>query len=112
MAMDSKSERNDLEDRYQFDGGLSLIVYREKCTGCRICELACSYHFGRCFSRKSNSLRVKRNEEKGEFVPVIYQESIGKRKACDLCDREEQEPFCVKNCPVGAIALIASGDAL
>ncbi|UCE35790.1 MAG: 4Fe-4S binding protein [Deltaproteobacteria bacterium] len=28
------------------------VIWTEKCTGCRSCEIACSYHHRRVFSRK------------------------------------------------------------
>jgi Fe-S-cluster-containing hydrogenase component 2 len=36
----------------------NLMVHGEKCTGCKACEAACSYHHGKIFSPKVASLRV------------------------------------------------------
>jgi Fe-S-cluster-containing hydrogenase component 2 len=80
-----------------------LRVSAELCTGCRSCELACSFHFARAFGRKAGAIEVRRNEAEGEFVPIIHEKATSLRKACDLCAGEEGY-LCVKYCVVGAIA--------
>ena len=107
--MNSELEESLLAEKYQFSHEFLLIVHPEKCTGCRICELACAYHFERKFSRKTCSIRVKRNEEKGQFVPFIYREAQNNIKACNFCNGEEQ-PLCIKYCPVEAIVQKGYGE--
>lgn len=84
-----------------------LTLHPDKCTGCRVCEIACSYHFDKLFNRKSYSIEVARNEKEGIFLPVVHTIQTSKRKACDLC-KGEQKPLCIKYCTVGAIELIGS----
>ena len=39
-----------------------LFAQRENCTGCRACELACSYHHTKVFSRQRGSITVLRKK--------------------------------------------------
>jgi len=68
-----------------------VIVDIDKCTGCRICELACSlYNEKECNPEKSR-IRIVRSEEKGIIytIPVL----------CQQCEK----PLCMEMCPVEAI---------
>lgn len=65
------------------------------CTGCRMCELACSFHHKGVFSPESSSVRVSRNNRTGEIGLSID-------ATCDLCQREKQ-PQCIKSCCFGAL---------
>jgi len=68
-----------------------IVVDAKKCTGCRICELACSlYNEKECNPEKSK-IRVIRSEEEG----IIYNVPV-------LCQQCEQ-PLCMELCPVKAI---------
>jgi len=79
-----------------------LVIRENECIGCRICEIICSYHHKKVFSRKISSIHVKRVERRGEFKITIYSEGINKRIACDLCESEKM-PLCIKFCPREAI---------
>lgn len=72
------------------------VIYTEKCTGCRSCEIACAYHHSRIFSRKIASIEVRRTEEEGEFGIVLYRQPENGHIACDCADGDE---FCLKYCP-------------
>ena len=65
------------------------------CTGCRLCELACSFHHQRVFSPDLSSIRVLRNNRTGKIGLSI-------NSTCDFCQGEEQ-PLCVKYCLYGAL---------
>jgi len=81
-----------------------FLIHNDRCTGCRACEMACSYHFSKLFNRKLSAVEVKRNEEEGIFEVIIHKESVAKRNACDLC-KDEKIPLCVKYCTTGVFEL-------
>lgn len=66
-----------------------LIFDPEFCTGCRTCELACSFIKEGVFSPTKSRIRVVRIDEDGIDVPV----------GCEHCDN----PICMLICPVKAI---------
>jgi len=81
-----------------------LLLKQERCTGCRSCEIACSYHFSRTFQPSKSKIKVTWDSCKGEMKI-----SIG--TMCDLCQGEkESEPLCVRFCAPKAI-LYDPGDA-
>jgi len=78
----------------------------EACTGCLICELACSFHHTRKYSRANSSIRV----EKSIFYPTegakitIYETRKDAHPPCDSCENEES-PLCVRLCPEDVFCL-------
>jgi carbon-monoxide dehydrogenase iron sulfur subunit len=84
-----------------------LSIHHEKCTGCRACELACSYHHTKVFNPRLASLHIQRNEREGTISIIPWnnlpENDKESRLPCDRC-HGEAEPFCVKYCPTGAIA--------
>jgi len=84
-----------------------LSIHEEKCTGCRACEFACSYHHRRLFNPRLASLHILRNEREGTISIVpwnnLTQKEKEQRLPCDGC-HGEPEPLCVKFCFTGAIA--------
>ena len=66
-----------------------IFITPEKCTGCRICELTCSFSKFNDFNPKDASIRILSVEEEGLQVPMT----------CIQCD----EPDCVEVCPVEAL---------
>jgi carbon-monoxide dehydrogenase iron sulfur subunit len=66
-----------------------IEAYAEQCTGCRLCELACSMQKIREFNPKLARIRVH-HEEGGLCTPVV----------CTQCEEE----WCVQACPTEAIA--------
>lgn len=86
----------------------NLEVNSEKCTGCRACELACSYHHGKIFNPRLASLHVHRVEKEGKISIIFYKDLPGeekrKRFPCDGCV-DKPEPQCVKYCVPGALTV-------
>lgn len=85
-------------DKGIIHSGLELVVRPELCSGCRACELGCSFHHKRTFSRGNSSVYIKRNEREGIFEITIE----GRSPACDLC-RGERYPMCVQFCSMEAL---------
>ena len=67
-----------------------LVRDLEKCTGCRTCELACSFKREGAFNPKKSAIRVIKDERIGLDGPVV----------CEICPK----PKCVEACPERALA--------
>jgi Fe-S-cluster-containing hydrogenase component 2 len=83
-----------------------IVKKIDACTGCLICELACSFHHTRKYSRRHSSIKVKKlifaTEGKAEITL-----SHGKDcwdPVCDLC-KGENGPSCILNCPEDVLRL-------
>lgn len=74
-----------------------VLVEPEKCTGCRICEMICSFQNsnGNTFNPCQSNIRIIKTEERGVDLPVL----------CLHC----QDPLCVDICPMGAIKKTMEG---
>ena len=69
--------------------GLSLAIHPEKCTGCKQCELACSWVQTGTFQPSRSLIRVHVFDEQASFAPYT----------CFQCS----EAWCMQACPVNAI---------
>lgn len=67
----------------------ALGIHPEKCTGCRQCELACSWVQTGAFQPSKSVIRVHVFDEQASFAPY----------ACFQC----REAWCMQACPVNAI---------
>ncbi len=61
-----------------------------KCTGCRLCELACSFHREGSFNREASAIRVESNEDLALNVPI----------SCMQCGKAP----CIRACVAGALS--------
>lgn len=68
----------------------TLVVDAEKCTGCRTCEVVCSFYHERECNPSKSRIHVIKWEEAGLDIPMVCQQ-------CEL-------PVCAKVCPVKAIS--------
>ena len=79
-----------------------------RCTACRTCEIACSFHHRKCFDPEIASLSVRSAREWPKVTVRVYNASSpferGKHLDCDGCP-DESIPLCQKYCPVRAIEL-------
>jgi Fe-S-cluster-containing hydrogenase component 2 len=66
-----------------------LIFDAELCTGCRACEIACSFRCEKVFQPSKARIRIVKIDEEGIDVPV----------GCQHCET----PMCMEVCPVRAI---------
>ncbi|MGE5505197.1 MAG: 4Fe-4S dicluster domain-containing protein [Actinomycetota bacterium] len=75
----------------------ALLIKPEKCTGCRQCEMACSFEKERSFNPARSRIRVFDIHSQARFVPYT----------CTQC----AEAWCLNACPVEAIRVDAGTDA-
>lgn len=68
-----------------------LNVNVEKCTGCRLCEMACSYGHFDVFSPSRTAIKIISGDNFYSFLPNV----------CLQC----QDAFCLKACPTSALTL-------
>jgi len=71
-----------------------LSVDTDRCTGCRLCELACSMNKENTFNPKKACIRVHFVGFPEVPVPVYT-------RHCDACGGK---PVCLRYCPVGCIS--------
>jgi carbon-monoxide dehydrogenase iron sulfur subunit len=74
---------------------MGIVADPQLCDGCRICQLACSFHHQRFFAPEYSSLKVSSDYREGKIQLSID-------ATCDLCP-EEPEPMCVHYCFTGAL---------
>ncbi len=73
----------------------ALVIDPGKCTGCKQCELACSYEKEGVFNPAKSRIRVFDFHQNARFVPYT----------CTQCD----EAWCQQACPTNAITTDAFG---
>lgn len=66
-----------------------LIVNAKRCTGCRLCELACSYKHSSIFRPSVSRIKVKLFSKEGISIPIV----------CLQC----KECYCIDACKSEAI---------
>ena len=76
-----------------------LRLIPARCKGCRVCELACSFHHSghKYFSPGVSSTKALRDNDTGDIT-------IELDDTCDLC-RGEETALCIKYCVYGARGL-------
>ena len=83
-------EKIDLIDKVTFEA--------EKCTGCRTCELACSFHHAKAFQPGISSIVITPFKNSLNHALTFYRESADNRIACDMC-KGLDKPLCLVFCP-------------
>ena len=73
------------------------------CTGCRLCELACSFHHAGAFGRGQSSIRVRRYLDTGRVDIAIDPPDGPERPPCDGC-AGYAVPLCLSYCPENVLA--------
>lgn len=72
---------------------MKVHVNKDKCVGCRTCELACSFQKSGVFNPEKSNIRIYFDSEGGLDIKI--------QASCDCS--EVERPLCVELCPVGAI---------
>ncbi|MFC1871589.1 4Fe-4S dicluster domain-containing protein [Chloroflexota bacterium] len=66
-----------------------IEVLPDKCTGCMLCEMACSFHHEQAFSTRKSRIKILQGKEWSFDFPVL----------CIQC----AQAYCIESCPTGAI---------
>ena len=69
----------------------------QACTGCRSCEMACSFHHRQVFSPSIASIKIKDQPKQLGFAISLVSQKEDQHLSCDNCDGLD-ERFCVKYC--------------
>jgi len=72
---------------------MGIVIEKEKCVGCRACELACSFHRTKEFCPESSSIRIFFTND-GDLEIDISSE-------CNCSDKNNLP--CVEFCPTQAL---------
>lgn len=75
-----------------------IILDADACTGCRVCELACSMAKQGEYNPKKSYISVISNNDFGVYLPVL-------KTGCDFCGK------CIELCPEDALKISDSGEA-
>ena len=80
---------------------MNRVIFDTKgCTGCRTCEIACSYHHRKAFGPSISSIVVLNSLTKDGGIKIsFHKQDENGHLACDRCAGEE-EPYCVKYCNI------------
>lgn len=67
----------------------TFMIEPNKCTGCHLCEMACSYKHHNTFSLELANIKIETNEDIAFNVPT----------KCMQCEKS----YCIKSCVAGAL---------
>ncbi|MBI4186192.1 MAG: 4Fe-4S dicluster domain-containing protein [Chloroflexi bacterium] len=70
--------------------GKTILVNADKCTGCKMCELVCSFHHAQTFKPSASRVKVKVNSREAIFTPQVCMN-------CEVCPP-------IEVCPVSAVS--------
>jgi len=71
----------------------------EQCTGCRACELACSFHHHKVFAPTRSRIHIVKDEKTGAIGIAVRRKSGDKHLPCD-CPPNDR--FCIRYCAAKA----------
>ncbi len=76
----------------------TIQVNEKACTGCKACQLACSFHRSGCLDLEDACLRIERDGCGSRITATFLAEF------CDMCP-EETVPYCIKFCAADALSI-------
>jgi NAD-dependent dihydropyrimidine dehydrogenase PreA subunit len=74
--------------------GRRIVANEEKCYGCLVCQLRCSFRFEKAFNPAKAAIRINRFAKGGIGYLISFTDK------CDACG------ICAKHCPYGALTWI------
>lgn len=84
-----------------------VYVIEELCSGCRLCEMSCSFAHAREYNPSKSNIRIFKIEEQGISIPVMV---------CDSTKCEKMSPAgippCVDVCSTGALIFCGADEAV
>ena len=85
------------KDPWAKEAGISsfIHIHFDKCTGCSICQLACSMDLTGGYNPGRARLEIRRQKENLYHLPVV----------CNQCENA----YCMTVCPAGAIHRTSAG---
>ena len=82
------------------------VFETETCTGCKTCEIACSFHYSQVFSSSISSIKIIQREKTLAFAVGLYEKDDDGHLACDGCGNKT--PLCIEYCPAMAKAELSN----
>ena len=76
---------------------VKILVKPERCTGCRVCQLECSFRYHKVFNPALASIRILETPENGISYLISY------KAECRNCGT------CAKACVFGALEVEGGG---
>jgi Fe-S-cluster-containing hydrogenase component 2 len=83
-----------------------LYVVEDLCSGCRMCEMVCSFLRIRAYNSRKSKVRIVKVEWEGVNIPIADCDGIDCAKLSPL-----GVPRCVEACPTGALMFAEAGEA-
>lgn len=83
-----------------------IFIDIDKCTGCGVCELVCSFKHHDEFNPTKSQIHPHAFWERATSIPTINNRLAsykGYSGRCDLCGGD---PECVKFCATGAVSFV------
>ena len=77
---------------------MNTIYQIPNCTGCRSCEIACSFYHYKKFNPYLSSIEIEKDENSIVKARLFFK-AIGERLPCDGCKNAEEKQ-CVKFCSI------------
>ena len=71
-----------------------IVANDEKCNGCLVCQLRCSFRFEKAFNPAKAAIRVNRFAKGGTDYFIYFTDE------CDACG------ICAKHCPYDALVWV------
>lgn len=75
----------------------TINVISELCSGCRCCELLCSFVISREFCPGKGHIRLVKDDHQAISIPLVFCSGT-----CPKAD-SDGNPLCVAMCPTGAL---------
>lgn len=79
-----------------------LLIWLERCRGCRSCQLACSFAKSNEYNPSLSCIELERDLRTEKTAPLI------RTLCCDLCGGQ---PACADACTYGAIVFEAASES-